>query len=192
MAVARYPLSLSIALLMAFMSGALGGPLDTAPLPLPGDRDTRAAVGLARSEFEEIVAEVEKTSFDVSDNWEAELRLRPIPMGKSEGLIVRGSTLLCGATGNCQTWLMRRENGRWMSLFVTGGATPPIITGFGFGDHISHELPDVIVAAHISANLSSYDVYVFDGHAYQSNRCYEVAVENGRDDRERARPVDCR
>jgi len=33
---------------------------------------------------------------------------------------VRGTNLLCGTTGNCQTWVFRSVNGRWASLFEEG------------------------------------------------------------------------
>jgi hypothetical protein len=79
--------------------------------------ETFVAAKLTEAEQKEIVDQVENTSFDVPDSWETELRVRRVSLGESDGLIVRGTQLLCGGTGNCQTWVFRRSPGKWLNMF---------------------------------------------------------------------------
>src|SRR5262249_37615621 len=71
--------------------------------------ETFLAAKLDAVERKQIIDQVEKTSFDVPDSWESELRVRRVSLGEAEGLIVRGTQLLCGGTGNCETWVFRRS-----------------------------------------------------------------------------------
>lgn len=91
--------------------------------------ETFLAAKLTAAEQIQIVDQVENSSFDVPDSWETELRVRRISLGESDGLIVRGTQLLCGGTGNCQTWLFRRSSGKWLNMF---DQKAPIASGFGF------------------------------------------------------------
>src|SRR5882672_9709241 len=70
--------------------------------------DTFEAEKLGASEKREIRRELEKGSFDAPDSWDREVRVRRISLGAVDGLVVQGVTLLCGATGNCETWVLRR------------------------------------------------------------------------------------
>jgi hypothetical protein len=167
----------------------LAAPLAAAPIALPSPIDTRSAAGLSADEFAQIVAAIEEQSFDAPNDWDAELRFRRIRIGTGDGLVVRGTALLCGGTGNCQTWLMQRVNGRWTSLF---SREAPVVNGMGFASQTRAALPDLIVAAHSSAAESVYAIYVFDGRFYRLDRCYQVAAADGRDDIGGAREVACR
>src|ERR1043166_5035498 len=71
---------------------------------LPGPNDTFARAGLSAKEVREIVAAVEASAYDNADSWTSELHVKRVTLGRAPGLIVRGTKLLCGATGNCQTW----------------------------------------------------------------------------------------
>lgn len=97
------------------------------PLPKPGDRLTGAR--LSDRERAMIFAQVKATSFDVPSNWASELVARRTKLGSSDYLIVRGSDMLCGSTGNCQTWLFRRTGRGWINA-ISG--KPPIISSLGF------------------------------------------------------------
>jgi hypothetical protein len=119
----------------------------------------------------QILEQVEQTSFDTPDSWRAELRLRRLPIAGGDGLIVRGTALLCGGTGNCETWLFRRASGAWVKMF---DGEAPVVAGLGFGRHVNHEIPDLIATASLSASTSTYLVYVFDGTVYRADTCYEV------------------
>jgi hypothetical protein len=165
------------AALSSFAATALGPDSATSPLPLPRATDSVAAAKLGSVEIAQILSEVEKTSFDVPDRWEEELRLRRIPFAGGEGLIVRGTKMLCGGTGNCETWLFRRTNGSWLNLF---GGEAPLLAGVGLRPHESNGLPDLVGTAHVSAQTRSEVVYVFDGSLYRANECYEVTEAGGK------------
>jgi hypothetical protein len=149
---------LLMALALCVLAGAaLAQELDFAAIPLPSDKDDIAAARLSAAEAKQILDQVEQTSFDTPDSWQAELWLRRLP--------------IAGGTGNCETWLFRRSNGAWAKMF---DGEAPVISGLGFGRHVSHEMPDLIATASLSSSTSSYVVYVFDGTVYRADACYEV------------------
>jgi hypothetical protein len=160
--------------------------VDALPLPLPRNADTIAAAHLSPGETEQILGEIEKTCFDVPEDWAKELRLRRVPFAGGEALVLRGTNLLCGGTGNCQTWLFRRANSRWANL-IEGEA--PVVAGFGVRRTVGRQLPDVVATAHVSAGASSDVVYVFDGTVYRAKECHDI-VENG--EATRAKVVPCK
>src|SRR5882724_6976050 len=79
--------------------------------------ETFPAAKLTAAEQKEIIDQVESTSFDAPDSWETELRVRRVSLGESDGLVIRGTHLLCGGTGNCETWVFRNSQGKWLNLF---------------------------------------------------------------------------
>ena len=162
---------LPLVLLGSPWNAALAQDLDFTAIAPPGATDGIAAAKLPAGEVKQIFDQVEQTSFDTPESWESELRLRRLPIAGGDGLVVRGTAMLCGGTGNCETWLFRRVNGAWVNMF---DSEAPVIARFGFGHHVSHEVPDLVATAHLSAAASSYAVYVFDGKAYRADACYEV------------------
>ena len=161
-----------------WLSGAaVAQELDFAAIPLPTDKDNFAAAKLSADELQQILDQVEQTSFDRPDSWPAELRLRRVPIAGGEGLIVRGTAMLCGGTGNCQTWLFRRSDGAWTTMF---DGEAPVIASVGFGRHVSHDVPDLIATAPLSAATSTYVAYVFDGKVYHRSACYEVEADGAK------------
>ena len=66
-----------------------------------GPKDTFAAARLSAKEIHEIVEGVEPSAYDTPDSWNKELRVRRVDLGGSPGIVVQGSKLLCGGTGNC-------------------------------------------------------------------------------------------
>ena len=74
----------------------------------------------------------------------------------------------------CETWLFRRANGAWVKMF---DGEAPVISSFGFGRHVSHDVHDLVTTASLSAAKSNYVVYVFDGKFYRSGGCYEVDAD---------------
>ena len=175
------------ALVSCWVGGAaLAQDLDFAAIAPLTEKDSIAAAKLTPAEAKQIFDQVEKTSFDTPDSWEAELRLRRVRIAGGDGVVVRGTALLCGGTGSCETWLFRRSNGAWAKMI---DGDPPVIASFGFGRHVSHEIPDLIATAPLSASTSTYLVYVFDGKAYRRSACY--AVESG-GATPSAKPVACK
>jgi hypothetical protein len=136
------------------------------------DGQTFRAAKLSSTEMDGIFKEVEKTSFDYPDSWQSELRARRVSLGNADGLVIQGTKLLCGGTGNCQTWVFRSSNGRWISMFQ---GQAPIISAFGFAGNKSHGIKDLATVAHLSAENSAYSVFVFDGNFYRETHCYEIS-----------------
>src|SRR5437660_12792844 len=100
-----------------------------------GARDTFPAAALSSAEVKEIVKQVEDSAYDVADDWESELHVRHVDLGASPGLILQGTKLLCGATGNCQTWVFRRAHNNWILMFAKDDV--PIAEDFRLGPGVS-------------------------------------------------------
>ena len=153
-------------------------------LPALRDTETLSAARLTAAEERDILDQMERTSFDVPDSWTQEIRIRRVSLGAVEGLVVRGSYLLCGGTGNCQTWIFRRVGGRWRDAFAS---TAPIAASVGIG-RTSAPTKDVFLTANTSADAQSWTRYRFDGRRYRAVESYDVFdVGAGL-----GRPVPCR
>src|SRR3989442_850263 len=98
---------------------------------------------------------------------------RRLSLGTVAGLVLRGTNLLCGATGNCQTWVFRQSNGRWVGKFAQEA---PIASGFGFEQQSSHGIKNLVLTSHWSAGTSLYTVFHFDGKVYAQTDCYTVGA----------------
>jgi len=82
-----------------------------------GTADTFAAAKLTQEEVSQLIPALEQLAYDTPDSWNTELRAKRIDLGSSPGLVLEGTNLLCGGTGNCQIFVFRRVNDRWISLF---------------------------------------------------------------------------
>ncbi len=134
--------------------------------------ETLRVVELTRTEIAEVTAQAEETSFDIPDSWEAEVRARRVSLGGAEGLVLQGTALLCGGTGNCQTWVFRLIERKWRVMFQDRA---PVASTFGFQDTASNGIKDLVVEANSSAGQAQYIVYKFDGKFYHANKCYQVS-----------------
>ena len=141
------------------------------------NNETLAAEKFGVSEKEEIRRQLERGSFDLPDSWDREVRVRRISLGTVDGLVIQGVKLLCGATGNCQTWVFRRSKGHWITLFA---GQAPLASGFGFDEPASHGLKRLIITSNFSAETAEYRVHEFDGQFYRTAKCYQ-ASESGAD-----------
>lgn len=131
--------------------------------------ETFQAAKFIAAEKKQIFEQAEQSSFDVPDSWESELRVRRVVLGGNESLVVQGTKLLCGGTGNCQTWIFRKTAGKWVSTF---SEEAPIASGFGFTEIISYGLPELVVGGHVNADTSFYALFSFDGSFYRETRCF--------------------
>lgn len=129
-----------------------------------GPKDTWAAAKLSVQEAQQIIAGAEAAAFDTPDSWEKELRIRRVDLGGSPGIIALGTHLLCGGTGNCEIFVFRKAEGKWVSLFKSDA---PIAEGFQLGPSSTHGIKDLTVSMNSSAAKSESVVYKFDGHFYQ-------------------------
>jgi hypothetical protein len=135
------------------------------------DSETFYAANLSAAEVKQILEEIEPTAFDTPESWESELRLRRISLGDVSGLVIQGTRLLCGGTGNCQTWVLRQSRDRWLSMFQDQA---PLPSGFGFDDETTNGVKNFVVVANSSAAASKYVVYRFDGKFYREGACYNT------------------
>jgi len=140
------------------------------------NNETFHSAKLSATAIKQISEEIEATAFDTPDSWESELRVRGVPLGETSGLVLQGTKLLCGATGNCQTWVLRRADDHWLSLFKNQA---PIASGFGFDEKTTNGIQRFVVAANSSAADSKYVVYDFDGKFYRESACYSRHDESG-------------
>jgi hypothetical protein len=164
---------------VVYLFFVLSAVLFAQPTNLPADidwltqvrsQDTFSRAGLTQADQQQILKQVEITSFDVPSSWIAELRVARISLGASPGLVVRGTQLLCGGTGNCQTWVFRRENSRWLSLF---DGQAPVASRAGLVG-MNAGVRDLVTTAHLSAERDQWTQYQFDGHVYRRTECYQV------------------
>ena len=129
-------------------------------------KDTFAAARLSAKEVREITDGVEQSAFDTPDSWESELRVRRVDLGNGSGIVVQGTKLLCGGTGNCQTWVFRKADGKWVSMF--GGDQAPIADSFQLGPTSTGGVKDFTITANSSAEASHRVTYKFDGKQYRA------------------------
>jgi hypothetical protein len=139
------------------------------------DAETIRAAHLSVAETKEILEQIESTSFDVPESWESELLVRRQQIGGAEGLIIQATKSLCGATGNCQTWAFRRSAGKWLAMFEKQA---PIVSGYAFGKERNDGIENFIGAGHISAQVSNYVVFTFEGKFYRLTECYQKEGDN--------------
>jgi hypothetical protein len=133
------------------------------------DTETFQSAKLDANAIKQISEAIEATAFDTPDSWESELRVRRVSLGETPGLVLQGTKLLCGATGNCQTWVMHRSNDHWLAMFAEQA---PMTSGFGFDEETTNGMKNFVVVANSSAADSKYVVYHFDGKSYRESACY--------------------
>ena len=168
----RVRIGIYILLLMSCSAFSLssGSPADVEWLKELGEEDTFFAATLNGAEQQQILEQVANSSFDSPDSWLQELRIRRVSMGESAGLVIRGTHLLCGATGNCETWIFRRAHDRWLNA-LDGEA--PLASGFGFVRQTA-AIKDWVIVANRSADAAGWTRYRFDGEFYRRIECFDV------------------
>lgn len=134
--------------------------------------ETPRAAKLTALEIKQISAQLEGTSYDEPDSWEAEILVRRVSLGDAEGIVIQGKKLLCGGTGNCQIWVFRRLRDRWQVMFE---GQAPIASEFTFKQETSHGIRNFVIVAHISAASAGYVEYSFDGSFYRASQCYTLS-----------------
>ena len=130
--------------------------------------ETLAKLNLSASELKQVIAGVEAAAFDSPDSWEKELVARRISLGAAPGLVLQGTNLLCGGTGNCQIFVFRKVGQDWAPLFASEEA--PVVEGFSFGPEATRGIKDLHVQANNSADKSASGTYRFDGKFYRAAR----------------------
>ena len=129
-----------------------------------GEKDTIAAAKLSAKEQREVIDAMERSAFDMPDSWEKELRAKRVDLGGSPGIVLQGTKLLCGGTGNCQLFMLRKVNDEWASLF--GDEQAPLAESFHLGPGVTHGIKDLTVSTNSSAEASKRTIYKFNGQRY--------------------------
>jgi hypothetical protein len=109
---------------------------------------------------------VEQSAYDTPDDWKKELRVRRADLGNNPGMVVQGSKLLCGGTGNCQTWVFRKTDNKWVSLFPNDRV--PIAERFRLGPGVTDGIKDFTIVANSGAEAGQTVTYKFDGKFYRT------------------------
>jgi hypothetical protein len=135
------------------------------PAQTSGPTETFDTARLTPEEIAEILGGVERSAYDIPESWRAELRVTRVNLGACAGIVLQGTDLLCGATGNCQVFVFRNTHGHWVSLFGDGQA--PIGESFQFGPGMSSGIRDFSVLTNVSAQAGTRVTYVFDGRLYR-------------------------
>lgn len=130
------------------------------------DEETLAKLGLPQTELTQLISGVEAAAYDAPDSWEKELRARRVSLGTAPGVVLQGTDLLCGATGNCQIFVFRRVSDTWLALFE--GEEAPVVEGFSFGPGLAQGIEDLHVISNSSADKSTQATYRFDGKFYRA------------------------
>jgi hypothetical protein len=130
-------------------------------------KETIDAVGLTSTEVQEITKQVEQSAYDTPDDWKKELRVRRVGLGNGPGLIVHGSNLLCGGTGNCQIWVFCKTGHRWVSLFPSDLVA--LAESFQLGPGVTGGIKDLTILANSGAETGATATYKFDGKFYRRN-----------------------
>jgi hypothetical protein len=99
-----------------------------------------AAANLSAKEIREIITGVKKSAYDMPKSWSTEPRLRRVDLGSGPGIVVQGTSLLCGGTGNCQIWVFHKANVNWVPLFANDQTI--LAEGFNFGPAVSRQYLD--------------------------------------------------
>jgi hypothetical protein len=130
-----------------------------------GTADTFAAARFTEKEITQLIPVLEELAYDIPDSWNSELRAKRIDLGNSPGVVLEGTNLLCGATGNCQIFVFRKVKDRWISLFQ---GEAPIGDAFTFGPGTRNGIKDLSVRSNESADTAATVTYRFDGQFYRS------------------------
>ncbi len=112
------------------------------------------------------MAGLEQSAYDTPDSWTKEVRIRKIDLGEAPGIVAQGTNLLCGGTGNCQTWVFRKADNKWISLF--GNDQAPLAESFQLGPSITNGIRDFTIVTNSSAKKSQRVTYKFDGKLYRA------------------------
>jgi hypothetical protein len=127
---------------------------------------TFAAAGVSAREQEQILEAVEQSAFDTPESWIKELHVRRVDLGAARGLLIQGTKLLCGGTANCQIWIFRRANGKWLSMLE--GDQAPLAESVQLSPMRTLGIKDLILSSNSSADRTNLVTYKFDGRVYRT------------------------
>jgi hypothetical protein len=137
------------------------------------------AIGLSQNELTEVLSTVLRYDFVKESDVRSptalkkELLARHVDMGEgaNNGLVVQGTSELCGGTGNCVTWFFRKSGAKWQ-LLPLARRYPPDSAAFAFISPKHNGLLDLVLVRHMSADDAPVDVWQFNGAKYELVKSY--------------------
>jgi hypothetical protein len=148
---------IALVFLMSVLTSFATGKTFGTPSPLDASKNVK-------SDINQLAPELEQLAYDIPDSWSTELRAIYINLGRDRGLLLQGTNLLCGGTGNCQIFVFRRVEEKWLSLFEDEA---PICEAFTFGPGNTNGMKDLNIVANVGAEAAKTVRYKFDGHFYR-------------------------
>ena len=108
-------------------------------------------------------------SFSSSWKCDEKLLLTSFKVGNSRASLVRGhGEGICGATGNCPTWVVSRFAGRPKIILDAGSITD----WYEFNYRKGRPYPDLALRYRMGASDLIYRKYTFDGSNYRLASCF--------------------
>ena len=130
-----------------------------------GTNDTLAAAKLSSKELSEVISAVQRSAFDTPRSWTDELHAKRVDLGGVPALVLQGTEMLCGATANCQIFVLCKFHGHWGSLFE--GQRAPIGESFEFGPGVTLAIKDLTISTNFTAESVQRVTDKFDGRVYR-------------------------
>lgn len=107
-----------------------------------------------------------------------QVQARRVDMGEGleNGLVVQGNSIgLCGATGNCDTWFLRKSGGMWQFAVSTNGSGAEsgfYVAVFAFVPPKHNGLFEMITMGRGGGFQYPFEVWWFDGTKYAPHAGY--------------------
>jgi hypothetical protein len=99
-------------------------------------------------------------------------RVAVTPKGRFVIVVWGRSSCYCGATGNCDFWIFRKANGKYIRILETHS-----VRDYGFVSNQTNGYRDLVVWSHGSAYQSSVRLFHFDGEQYDLSCGWEEEYE---------------
>ena len=99
--------------------------------------------------------------------------------GRENGLVVQGSENLCGATGNCAMWFLRKIDGKWKLLKFEDEDFGTLVSMFEAVPPKHSGLYELILGSHFNAFEVPFVQLWFDGKKYVVHQTYCRYNETG-------------
>lgn len=90
--------------------------------------------------------------------------------GRAE-ILVRGGVALCGAVGNCDFWVIKRERKSLRLLLHAGDYIDATDMGKQVLKARTNGYADLLLKGHFSASETRYSTYKFNGRRYVESKC---------------------
>jgi hypothetical protein len=84
-----------------------------------------------------------------------------------------GDSCGCGATGNCDFWIVLVQGSRASVILEDS-----MVQRFAVEPNASTPYPEIATASHVSVTESTVTIFRFNGHRYIRQRCYELSYPN--------------